>query len=47
MSNNQYIPILSVHNRRLTDWREYSNRPSILDAVGNLSIIAKALGGEP
>lgn len=42
--NNQYVSILTVRDRKIVNWRDYSNKLAVLETVGEISAVATAMG---
>lgn len=44
--HNQYVSILTIRDRRIVHWRDYSNKLAVLETVGDIANVAKAMGSE-
>jgi len=42
--NNQYISVLTIRDRKIVHWRDYSNKLAVLETVGEISAVASAMG---
>jgi ketosteroid isomerase-like protein len=41
--DNRYVSVITIHDRKVTHWRDYWNPVAVLDSVGGIEPLIKSM----
>jgi len=44
--SNQYVSVLTIRDRAVVHWRDYSNKLAVIETVGDVSKVGAAMGSQ-
>lgn len=44
--NNQYVSVITIKDRKIVHWRDYSNKLAVLETVGDVGRVSEAMRSE-